>query len=301
MRDAVRLALGTLTILPVRAPQAVDRRTAGRAMVLAPVVGLLLGVIVLAALWVLGGGTLTRFPGAAEDVGWYAYAPATTAPRPSVLSPLLSAVLAVGLLAVLTRGMHLDGLADTADGLGSGKPPEEALAVMRRGDIGPFGVLTVLLVLLTQVAALQAALTAGRGVSTVVVALVVSRSVLPLLCSEGVPAARSSGLGSAVAGSVSRPALAVGLAVGVLAVALVVLGQAGWWHLAGAGGELPYTGLAGGRLSSLRLALAVVLPLAAGVTLALRCVRRLGGVTGDVLGACVEVAFTTCLLVLAVG
>ena len=56
--NALRLALGTLTVLPVRPPTSVDRRTAGRAMVLAPLVGLLLGVLVLALLWVLGGGTL---------------------------------------------------------------------------------------------------------------------------------------------------------------------------------------------------------------------------------------------------
>ena len=55
MRDALRLALGTLTILRVRPPGRVDRRTAGRAMLLAPLVGLLLAAVVLAVLWLLGG------------------------------------------------------------------------------------------------------------------------------------------------------------------------------------------------------------------------------------------------------
>ena len=56
--------------------------------------------------------------------------------------------------AALTRGLHLDGLADTADGLGSGKPAEDALRIMKQSDIGPFGVITLVFALLAQVAAL---------------------------------------------------------------------------------------------------------------------------------------------------
>ncbi|NEE30554.1 adenosylcobinamide-GDP ribazoletransferase, partial [Streptomyces sp. SID7982] len=68
--------------------------------------------------------------------------------------PLLAAVASVAVPAALTRGLHLDGLADTADGLGSGKPAEDALRIMKQSDIGPFGVITLLLVLLAQVAVL---------------------------------------------------------------------------------------------------------------------------------------------------
>ena len=195
VRDALRLALGTLTVLRVRPPGRVDRRTAGRAMLLAPLVGLLLAAVVLAVLWLLGGSA------------WLVGPSATL--HGSGLTPLVAAVAVVGLLALLTRGLHLDGLADTADGLGSGRPAEGALAVMRRSDVGPFGVVTLLLVLLLQVAALQALLSRGQGAAAVVTALVVSRLVLPLVCSRGVPAARTDGLGSAVAGSVSRGQLLV--------------------------------------------------------------------------------------------
>ena len=196
MRDALRLAVGTLTVLPVRPPADVDRRTASRAMVLAPLVGLLLAAVVAAALWLLGLLTMT---------------------------PLLDAALgAVALLALLTRGIHLDGLADTADGLGSGKAALDALAVMRRSDVGPFGVATLVVVLLVQVSALEALFSRGEGLPATAVGLVVSRLALPLACSRGIPAARDDGLGRAVAGTVSRRALLAAVAVALVAVGLVV-------------------------------------------------------------------------------
>ncbi|MGA9748939.1 MAG: adenosylcobinamide-GDP ribazoletransferase, partial [Nocardioides sp.] len=147
--NAVRLAVGTLTVFPVRAPS-VDRRTAGLAMALAPLVGLALGIVVLVVIVLVG----------------------------DLVPPLLAAVLVVGLLALLTRGMHLDGLADTADGLGSGRPPPEALDVMRRGDVGPFGVVTLVLVLLAQVVAIAAMLLTPDGPVGVAAAIVVSRLAL---------------------------------------------------------------------------------------------------------------------------
>jgi adenosylcobinamide-GDP ribazoletransferase len=260
--NALRLALGTLTVLRVPPPARIDRQVAGRAMVLAPPVGLLLGVLVVAGLWLLGGGTL----------------------RAGAAPPLVAAVLAVGAVAVLTRGIHLDGLADTADGLGSGRPPTGALEVMRRSDVGPFGVATLVLVLLTQVAATAACLQAGRGPGAFVVALVVGRATLPLVCSRGVPAARVDGLGSAVAGSVTRAELALAALLVVASVGVV---------LASGGLGRPLDAWPGAVA-------AVVVPLAAVTLLCHRCVRRLGGVTGDVLGACVEVAATTSLVILSI-
>jgi adenosylcobinamide-GDP ribazoletransferase len=283
--DAVRLALGTLTVLPVRPPGTVDRRTAGSAMVLAPLVGLVLGVPAVVLLELLGWG-----PGHGPvllglllgDRAYDVQAP-----------PLLAAALVVALLAWLTRAIHLDGLADTADGLGSGRPREQTLEIMRRGDVGPFGVVTLLLALLVQVAALADLVAAGVGVVALVAALVVSRLALPLICSRGVPAARQDGLGAVVAGSVGRGGLLLSGGL-TLVVAVVAVGLA-------AGVGVTVSPAPPALSPSVVLgALAVgVLALGSAGLVAVRAVRSLGGVTGDVLGAAVEAAFTTALVVLA--
>lgn len=251
MRDALRLAVGTLTAIPVPPPHQVDTDVARRAMLLAPLAALPLAALACAV--VLAG----------DVVG---------------LPPLATAVLAVGSVALGTRGMHLDGLADTADGLGASYDRERALDVMRKGDVGPMGVATVVLVLLAQVAALAGAIAAGHGVFAAVVAVLAGRLVLGICCLRAVPAARPGGLGAAVAGSTPVWQVAAVLAVGAV---LAALGGV-------AAGLPPWRGV-----------LAVLLALAASGTLLWRCVRRLGGITGDVLGACVEAATLGALLALA--
>ncbi|MCX6433407.1 MAG: adenosylcobinamide-GDP ribazoletransferase, partial [Actinobacteria bacterium] len=128
MPDALRLAIGTLTRLPVPVPRTVDARVARGAMLLAPLVGALLAVVV-------GGVAQLLQPRVSAAAG-----------------PLVLSALAIATIAYVTRGLHLDGLADTADALGSGRPANEALDIARRSDIGPFGVVTIVLVLLVQVA-----------------------------------------------------------------------------------------------------------------------------------------------------
>ena len=125
--DSARFAVGTFTRLPVPPPLVLDRAAAGRGLVWAPVVGAGLGVVSGLPLLVTGVDLIAR---------------------------LLSATMVVGLAAWLTRGLHWDGLADLADGLGSGAPAERARAIMARSDIGPFGVLVMVLVLLMQILSL---------------------------------------------------------------------------------------------------------------------------------------------------
>lgn len=253
MPDSLRLAVGTLTRIPVPAPRTVDRRVAGRAMLLAPLVGLLLALVV--------------------------GVPAQVLVNVTPVGGLLGAVLAVAALAWLTRALHLDGLADTADALGSARPAADALAIARRSDIGPFGVVTLVLVLLVQVAALADLLGRGAGAGSLVIAVVTGRLALTLACLRGIPAARPEGLGALVAGSVPRAGgVAVALAWLVLAAAAV-----GAEHGMGAG-----LATGGAVLGGL---------LAAGIVVRIAR-RRLGGITGDVLGATAEITAAVVLVIL---
>jgi adenosylcobinamide-GDP ribazoletransferase len=255
----LRFAFGTLSVLPVRVTRW-DRPTAGRAMVCAPLVGLVLGLLAGA----LGGGLRQLHGG-----------------------PLLAAVASVGALAALTRGLHLDGLADVADGLGSNKPPAAALKIMKASDIGPFGVVVLVLVLFTQVAALAQSFGSGLRMGFFAVLLAATTGRLALLrgCRVGTPSARPEGLGATVAGTVgARSALATALAW------LSVLAVGGW--AAGGGGT-----------AGMRLAVGALFALACGLACATlllsHCVRRFGGITGDVLGGMVEAATSGALLVWA--
>jgi adenosylcobinamide-GDP ribazoletransferase len=196
---------------------------------------------------------------------------------------LLAAVATAAVPAVLTRGLHLDGLADTADGLGSGKPAEDALRIMKQSDIGPFGVITLVLVLLAQVAALTQAYDASwaRGALAAVVSATAARLALTLAARTGVPAARPEGLGAAVAGVVPAGG-ALGATVAVTAAG------------AAAGAFL-------GTYDAVRTALAVLCAVAVAELLLRHCVRRFGGITGDVFGGLAETAATAALVVLVLG
>lgn len=194
------------------------------------------------------------------------------------VSPAVGAVLAVGVLAWLTRGLHLDGLADTADGLGPLRGRERALQVMHQSDVGPFGVVTLVLTLLLQVACLAVLLQVDGGWIAVWTAVTVARLAMARTGLPGVTVAEGSSLGTLVAGTVSTPWLAGWI---------VVLGGLG---VAATGGELLAAGvLAGGAVAGV----------IAAEILHRRARRRLGGVTGDVMGAMGEVATTVVLLTAA--
>jgi adenosylcobinamide-GDP ribazoletransferase len=241
---SLAFALSLLTVLPVRSP-APDARLAAGALRWAPVVGGLLGAA--------AGGVL---------IGLVALG----------VPALAAGLLTVGFLALATRGMHIDGLADTADGLGCYGPPERALAVMRDGSAGPFAVVTLVVVLGTQAAALAAL--AGTGppaVAALALAGAAGRAAFGWAARRGVPAARPGGLGALVAGS--QPGWV----------------PAGWWT------ALAAAGLALGPRAAVGVALGAVLVAA----LSWHTARRFGGTTGDVLGAANELATTAALVALA--
>ena len=98
--------------------------------------------------------------------------------------------------------MHLDGLADTVDGLGSGWDRARALQVMRLGDIGAMGAVALVIVIGLQASAIGRVAADLRGAVLVGVVICASRGALSLVCRSGVPAARTDGLGVTVAGSV---------------------------------------------------------------------------------------------------
>lgn len=258
-RDAWRLAFGTLTAWRVPPPTTINTRVAGRAMLLAPLVMAPLALLLILAAW--------------AAVTWHA-------------PPLLVGAVLVGAVVLSTRGMHLDGLADTCDGLSAAYDRRRALAVMRTGDVGPSGAGAITLVLLIQTAAvadLVADARAGEPGGPLLVAacmaLLASRHVLAWGCRRGVPAARPQGLGVTMAGSVGRWPLA-----GVTGT-LAALGALTAWATGGAW-WVPVV--------------VIAVAVAAALTLLARAVHRLGGITGDVLGASIEIALTAGLSAAAV-
>jgi adenosylcobinamide-GDP ribazoletransferase len=193
------------------------------------------------------------------------------------LPPLATSYVVLLALALGTRAFHWDGLADTADGLTASYSPERSLEVMRTGPVGPAGVVAVVLLGGLQAAGLTAVVRHEHGWWAVGLLVCASRAALSVCCVRGVPAARADGLGTTHIGAVP----VVG-AVATLLVAAVAVALAG--H--GLGSAVPaLVGL-----------LAVV---AAVVALLVRCVRRLGGITGDVLGAAVELSFAVLVLAAA--
>jgi adenosylcobinamide-GDP ribazoletransferase len=250
------LALSFLTAIPVRivAPRPGDL---GRAALWFPVVGLVLGGLVSAAYWLLA----RLFP------------------------PALAATLTVALWAVLTGGLHLDGLADCGDGLLSTATRERRLEIMRDPRLGAFGVIALLLFLMLKVSAvaalaplslwdvrLPALSLAWRGLlpgGPLVLAAVAARWLLLLAARQ--PSARASGMGQDFASTLTPVTLLLAGIVPLLLVALA--GPRGW--------------------------LAALLALLVTGLLVRVARARLGGVTGDVFGLVVEMAELTVLLTYA--
>lgn len=250
--NGLLLAVGTLTAIRVPAPTSVDRSVARTAMIAAPLAVLPIG---LAAAAVGAAGVAIGVP------------------------TLVTAALVVGVTALGSRGLHLDGLADTADGLSASYNRSRALEIMRRGNTGPMGAATLVLVLIIQVASAAAVLGRPWGALAVGGLVCLSRVSLLISCAAGVPSARPDGLGVTVAGVVPRVITGLGLVLAA-AVAAGLLAATGspWW------------------LGVVAMAVGALLVAA----LVWRCTSRFGGITGDVLGAGIESSLAALLVVAAI-
>jgi adenosylcobinamide-GDP ribazoletransferase len=242
----LRLALSLFTVAPIRADR-VDRPTVRLAMLLAPLAGALLGLTLAAAARALVAA------GAA---------------------PLLGGAVLVALALLLTRGLHADGLADTADGLGSYAPAGKALDIMKKPDVGAFGVAAIAAVLLIDAAAAASVLSRPfvPALAALTAAFAAGRLGATVACRRGLPAARPEGLGALVAQTVPVPLLA---AVTLATAALAFFAD-------------PWRGPA-----------AVLAAVVVSWAVTAHARRRLGGLTGDIIGAAIELSTAAALIVLA--
>jgi adenosylcobinamide-GDP ribazoletransferase len=238
------LAWRFLTILPGGKKDAdIGSRDLGRSMSYYPLVGLLLGVILWAA------------------YGLFSHA----FPRP------LCDGLIILLLAILTGALHLDGLADTLDGMAAGKSTEERLRIMRDHRVGTFGVVGLILTLGVKFLALNSLPEEITG-KTLLVALVLSRWSMVQLTYRTPYARPEGGLGKIFKENVKKREMVIATASSLIVAAFFLR----FWG--------------------------AVLWLAVGVSalgIQLFFEKKIGGVTGDILGAANEIHETLVLLMVA--
>ncbi|SKA28276.1 adenosylcobinamide-GDP ribazoletransferase [Consotaella salsifontis] len=198
------------------------------------------------------------------------------------LSPLAGTTLAIAAMVWVTGALHEDGLGDVADGLGGHRPAERALAIMKDSRVGSYGALALILSILCRIAFLSdVAAAAPAGVAILYLGIAAfSRGVMAWMWAS-LPSADPGGLADS-AGQPSRRGACASLALGLaLYVAAVLLGTPSW------------------QVALLALAVPLILAAAVFLWFAAMLKRRLGGQTGDALGATQQLTEIALLLGLA--
>lgn len=243
MRDLFR-ALSFLTILPLGPSSAVEGKVLARSMAFFPLVGFILGLLLA--------------------LGYYLLS--FILPRPLVIW------LIIGLLILLTRGLHLDGWADTIDGLACGGTKEKILEVMRDSRIGAFGVISLILLLGAKYLALEQ-ISPHTFIPSVILMTVMGRNSMVITCYRSPYARQGEGLAKPFSENLGFKETALA-SLSALAIALWLMSFKG----------------------------AAVFLILGLFSLAYRrfFIRKLGGVTGDILGAANELVEVLCLLLLLI-
>ena len=236
------IALEFLTPLRLRRVQTYDDRTFAEALGWYPLIGLLIGV----GLWALDRGLSELLP------------------------PIPTAVLLVAFLALASGGLHLDGVADTADGMAVQGDRAARLGVMSEGNTGPAGVMALLLVLMAEWAAIVSLEGDLRGAALILAPALGRWTVVPV-------------------GLLFKPARPRGLGHAMQTAMLPIAAPLA--TVIGAGAAIALFGLAGVVL--------IVAATVAALLIAALAARMLDGVTGDVFGAAIEVSQVVVWLSLA--
>jgi adenosylcobinamide-GDP ribazoletransferase len=240
---ALLLAVQFLTCLPVRLRAAPQPEDWGRSALAYPLVGLFIGLLLAGLQHLLGHA-----------------------------DPLFQAALLTAIWALVTGGLHLDGLADSADAwVGGHGDSERTLEIMKDPRSGPAAVSTLVLTLLLKFAALSVLVKAGAWPALLLAPLLGRSALVVMLLTT--PYVRPGGMGAAI--SAHLPRVAAVLVLLLAAAGALLAGQAGAQALAAA--------------------------LAAGLILRWTMMRRLGGITGDTLGAAVELTEVAVLVALALA
>ncbi|PSL17121.1 adenosylcobinamide-GDP ribazoletransferase [Shimia abyssi] len=187
------------------------------------------------------------------------------------LAPSLAALIWLSASVVLCGAMHEDGLADCADGFWGGWEPARRLEIMKDSHIGAYGVIAMCLSLAARWGTLTLILSSQNWLWGLIAIALLSRATMPVLMSA-LPNARNTGL-SQSQGRPQRATATLAAAVAVLC-ALVLTGLSGLW-------------------------LATLAGLTA-VTCAAIARNKIGGQTGDVLGATQQITEVTLLFALTV-